>query len=64
MLIILEAGVWYVNSNGQKFDYTDLVNYEYGSPYVYINNGEYFVKVIDTANNECLTSIFWQEEYS
>lgn len=61
---ILEAGVWYVNSNGQKFDYTDLVNYEYGSPYVYINNGEYFVKVIDTANNECLTSIFWQEEYS
>lgn len=62
---ILENGVWCVNSKtGHKLDYTDLLNYSYGSPYVYIDNGEYTARVTDAANNKCVIDIFWQEEYS
>lgn len=62
---ILENGVWYVNrETGERFDYSGLVNNELGSPYIYIDNGEYTVKVVDTGNNVCTTDIFYKEEYS
>ena len=59
-----ENGVWYVNSNnGEKRKYTEYVNNDYGSPYFYIGNGEYVIKVQDTANNACETEILYQEEF-
>lgn len=62
---ILENGVWYVNKNtDEKIDYSELVNNEMGSPYFYIDNGNYVVKVKDSSNNICTTYIFFQEEYS
>lgn len=62
---ILENGVWYVNgSTGKRFDYVELVNNEYGSPYFYVENGEYYIVVEDEGNNVCLTDIFYQEEYN
>lgn len=62
---ILENGVWYVNKNtNEKFDYSSLVNNEMGSPYLYIDNGEYVVRVRDYGSNVCETYIFFQEEYS
>jgi len=60
-----ENGVWYVNGKtGEKIDYTESVNYEYGSPYLYVDNGEYVLRVTDSGNNACLTNVFLQEEYS
>ena len=62
---ILENGVWLVNEEtSNKIDYSDLVNNEFGSPYFYIDNGEYFITVIDDGNNVCVTDIYYQEEYS
>lgn len=62
---ILKNGVWYVNnSTGEKIDYSELINNEYGSPYFYIDNGEYYIEVRDDGNNVCDCYIFWQEEYS
>ena len=62
---ILGNGVWLVNSaTGQKTDYSELVNNELGSPYFYIDNGEYYIKIVDENQNVCYCDIFWQEEYS
>lgn len=62
---ILENGIWYVNSlTGEKTDYSELVNNSLGSPYMYIDNGKYYIKVVDDANNTCYCDVFWQEEYS
>ena len=62
---ILENGIWYVNQeNGNKIDYSELIDNELGSPYFYIDNGEYYITVSDSGNNICYCNIFWQEEYS
>lgn len=62
---ILENGVWLVSKNdGTKLDYGELIYNEFGSPYFYIDNGEYFVTVEDDGNNVCLAEFFWREEYS
>lgn len=63
---ILENGIWYVNKDTEKKiqDYSSLVNNEYGSPFFYIDNGEYYIKVVDNGNNETLCKISYQEEYS
>ena len=62
---IKENGVWYINSSsGNKIDYSELVDNQLGSPYIYIDNGEYSIKVADEGNNVCITDVFIQEEYS
>ena len=62
---ILNNGVWYVNEETkEKIAYDDVINYEYGSPYFYIEHGDYFVKVVDEGNNVCEMDVFWQEEFS
>lgn len=62
---VLEAGVWYVNSStGNKTDYSELIDNSLGSPYFYIDNGEYYITVEDDGNNICITDILYQEEYS
>lgn len=62
---ILENGVWEVErETGRRIDLTENVNYEYGSPYFNLENGEYYIEVSDDGGNECLTSITWREEYS
>ena len=62
---ILENGVWEVNQEtGEKRDLTEKVNYEYGSPYFYLENGEYYIVSSDDGGNACITDISWQEEYS
>lgn len=62
---ILENGVWEVNdSTGVKADLTEFINYEYGSPFFYLENGEYYITVQDDSGSRCDTSITWQEEYS
>lgn len=58
-------GVWYVNNQTkEKVSFDGLLNNELGSPYFYIDNGEYYIKVMDDANNTCICDVFWQEEYS
>lgn len=62
---ILKNGVYYVNNNtNEKIDYSEVVDNELGSPYFYIENGEYLIKVVDGDNNICNADIFYQEEYS
>lgn len=59
------SGVWYKNpETGVVQDYTELVNNELGSPYFYIDNGEYYITVTDENNNVCYCDTFYQEEYS
>lgn len=58
-------GVWYVNSeNGAKIDYSELVNNAFGSPYFYVDNGEYYIRITDEGNNVCLCDVYYQEEFS
>lgn len=62
---IINNGVWYVNKNtGERIDYSEAVNNEYGSPYLYVDNGDYIVKVQDDAGNACITKVFLQEGYN
>jgi hypothetical protein len=62
---ILNSGVWEVDVHtGEREDLTEVINYAYGSPYFYLENGDYYVLVQDINNNNCLTDISWQEEYS
>lgn len=62
---VLENGVWYVNKKTQeRKSYNELVNNKLGSPYLYIDNGEYYVVVEDDGHNVCIMDIFWKEEYS
>lgn len=61
---INENGVWLVNENtGEKQDYSEFVNNNLGSPYVYIDNGEYEIKITDGINN-IQGIILYNEEYS
>ena len=57
-------GVWLVNQNGERTLYNEFVNNEYGSPYFYIDNGEYVIRVADSSNNACEIEILYQEEFS
>ena len=60
-----ENGVWLVNENTkEKTLYNEYVNNEYGSPYFYIDNGDYVVRVVDDGNNVCEVEILYQEEFS
>lgn len=62
---ILENGVKYKPiGTGVEQDYDNLVNNALGSPYFYIDNGEYYVTVRDANDNVCDADISWQEEYS
>lgn len=62
---ILESGIWYVEKETEnKTPYDDRVKNEHGSPYFYINNGEYVITAKDSGNNVCEVSVFWQEEYN
>ena len=62
---IKENGVWYVNEKtGQRFDYSENVDNQLGSPYFYVDNGEYTIIVNDEGVNTCMTDIFYQEEYN
>lgn len=49
-------------SEGQ--DYSELINNALGSPYFYVDNGEYYIEVKDANQNVCYCDVFWQEEYS
>lgn len=62
---ILENGVWEVEqATGKRRDLTELIDYSNGSPYFYLENGEYYVMISDVGGNQCFTDISWQEEYS
>ena len=62
---IMGNGIWLVNEETeQRVDYTELVDNSFGSPYIFVDNGEYLISVADAGNNECITDIFYQEEYS
>lgn len=61
---INKNGVWYVNNKtGEKDDYSKYIEYQNGSPYFFIDNGEYVVKVTDSNQNICEFYVFYQEEY-
>lgn len=62
---ILENGVWRVDrTTGARQDLTELVDYSNGSPYFYLENGDYIVTVLDGEGNKCEAEVSWQEEYS
>lgn len=62
---IFENGIWLVNNiSEEKTDYTELVNNALGSPYFFVNHGEYYITIVDSSNSECITDVLWQEEYS
>jgi hypothetical protein len=61
---IRENGVWYVNAKNEKIDYIELVDNSLGSPYLYIDNGEYYITVKDDGSNVCVVEISYKEEYS
>ena len=62
---IINNGILYIDNNTKnKYDYSSKVNNDKGSPYFYIENGEYYIVVKDDANNVFLTEVVYQEEYS
>jgi hypothetical protein len=63
---IKENGVWYVNEETKEtISYNDKVNNEYGSPYFYIDNGAYEVKIVDASTSTVAEGdVVYQEEYS
>lgn len=62
---IINNGILYIDNNTKnKYDYSSKVNNDKGSPYFYIENGEYYIVVKDDANNAFLTEVVYQEEYS
>ena len=61
---IIDCGVWLVNQDGEKEDISVAVNNEFGSPYFFIENGEYLIKVSDENTSPCTASVYYQEEYS
>lgn len=63
---VLDNGIYYVNNATGEIiqDYSSLVNNKLGSPFFYIDNGEYYIKVVDDGNNETLCVTTYQEEYS
>jgi hypothetical protein len=62
---ILENGVWEVNdATGEKRDLTESINYANGSPYFYLENGDYVMEANDADGNACEMIVTWNEEYS
>lgn len=62
---VINNGIWYVKENTDwKQPYDDVVNNENGSPYIYVDNGEYIVRVVDGSQNIVNAKISYQEEYS
>lgn len=62
---IFDNGVWIVeNATGRMIDYSEFVDNSYGSPYFFIDNGEYYITVVDSGQNSVKAEILWQEEYS
>lgn len=63
---VLENGVYYVKNETNEIiqDYSSLLNNELGSPFFYIDNGEYYVRIVDDGGNETVCTITYQEEYS
>lgn len=62
---IMNNGVRYKrDDNDEGQDYSELINNALGSPYFYIDNGEYYIEAKDDNQNVCYCDVFWQEEYS
>lgn len=62
---IKNSGIWYVNaSTGNRQPYDEVVNNENGSPFIYVDFGEYTIKVVDGSDNTVLARISYQEEFS
>lgn len=62
---IEDNGVWLVNKDTkQRDDYSGFVNNSLGSPYIYLEQGEYEITVSDSRNNAINSIIFFNEEYS
>lgn len=60
---IIDNGVWLVNEDsGEKYPYDEYVDI-HNSPYFYLQNGEYIIKVQDE-KNFCEAYVLYQEEYS
>lgn len=59
---ILENGVWKVDADGRKHDYSTYVGAS--SPYFYIEHGKYSLNVSDEGGNKCVATVIWQEEWS
>lgn len=62
---INENGIWLVSTKtGNKLNIEDKVLNKYGSPYLYLSKGEYYIKIQDNEQNNYITQIFFNEEYS
>lgn len=62
---IADNGVWYENETTNiRQEISTLIDNSFGSPYIYIVNGEYNIKVTDDSESVCFCDIVWQEEYS
>ena len=61
---ILENGVWKILQNGERIQFAHKIKNEYGSPYVYVDNGEYLIKATDAYGNSFEVDVFYQGEYS
>lgn len=58
-------GVWLVNKNTkEKIDYSETVNNSIGSPFIYIEHGNYIVKAGSKANDNYIVEISIREEYN
>lgn len=62
---INENGVWiiYTETGAKIEDVTDKVNNDYGSPYWYIDNGTYYVKILQTDTLQTC-NVLYNEEYN
>ena len=62
---INENGVWLVDAlTGKKEDYSNNIANEHGSPYWYIDNGEYYIEASDDNNNVFECVVLYNEEYN
>ena len=60
---IKDNGVRLIGEN-TEIDYSEVLNNELGSPYFYIDNGEYYITAEDVNENVCNCDVIWQEEYN
>ena len=62
---ISSNGVFYKQSEDSiGIDYSELLDNSFGSPYFYVDNGEYYIEIRDANQNVCYCDIIYQEEYS
>lgn len=62
---INKNGVCLVDAlTGKKEDYSNKIANEYGSPYWYIDNGEYYIEASDDNNNVFECVVLYNEEYN